>query len=111
MKKAVITLAAKARSLGLALGLSVSKLDTIRSDFNDSDEVLTEVLNTWLKQAYDVEKYGCPSWRSLARAVDNDAGGRNSALANKIAADGIYVHTVQGILIFSEFAPSNILVL
>ena len=86
MKEAVIKLAANARSLGLALGISASKLGTIRSTFiNDPEEILTEVLHTWLKQAYDMLKYGRPSWRTLVRAVDNKAGGKDPALAMEIA--------------------------
>ena len=86
VKVAVIKLAAKARSLGLALGILASKLDTIRSKcISDPNEILTEVLHTWLKQAYDVEKHGQPSWRTLVQAVNSRAGGEDPALAREIA--------------------------
>ena len=95
MKEAVIKLAAKAHSLGLALGISASNLETIHSkSANDPEATLTEVLNTWLKQVYDVKKHGHPSWKTLVQAVDNDAGGKNPASAMKIAAchlAGMYI--------------------
>ena len=95
VKEAVIKLAAKARSLGLALGISASILDKIRSKYiNDPDEMLTDVLQTWLQQAYDVKKHGHPSWRTLVQAVDNKAGGKDPALAMEIVARhlaGMYI--------------------
>ena len=85
VKEAVIKLAAKACSLGLALGLKASDLDNIRSRYSDPDEILTEVLQRWLKQTHNVKTYGYPSWRSLAKAVNKPAGGRDHALAKKLA--------------------------
>ena len=85
--EAVINLTAKSRYLGLALGVSVSKLDEICAKHNDPGEQLTEILHTWLKQSCIVQKYGQPSWRTLVKAVDKRAGGANPALAKKIAAD------------------------
>ena len=86
VKEAVIKLAAKSRSLGLALGIRASVLDAIRSKVNDPDERLTEVLEMWLKQMHDQKKHGCPSWRTLVKAVDNSAGGNDHALAKNIAS-------------------------
>ena len=86
VKEAVATLAANACSLGLALGISPSVLEAARLEYGGADEVLTEVLQKWLKQHYNVARHGVPSWRSLARAVRNPAGGNDSVLAMYIAA-------------------------
>ena len=86
VKEAVVTLRTKAYSLGLALGVSSSDLDAIHSKHSDPDKALTEVLQKWLKQGYNVTKYGIPSWRSLVKAVGNPAGGDHQALAKNIAA-------------------------
>ena len=85
VKEAVVTLAANAYSLGLALGIGPSVLKVARLEYGSADEVLTEVLEKWLNQHYNVDRHGVPSWRSLARAVGNPAGGNNLALAKRIA--------------------------
>ena len=108
VKEAVIKLAAKARSLGLALGISVSELDTIRSKFStDPEEMLTEVLYTWLKQAYDVKKHGLPSWRILVQSIENSAGGKDPALAMEIAAQhpGMCIYYYYAGIVFSWLRP------
>ena len=40
----------------------------------------------WLKQNYDVYKFGPPTWKMLVDAVGKHAGGNNKALAKKIAS-------------------------
>ena len=74
--------------MGLALGINVATLDTIRKEKgnNNCDEALTEVLQKWLEQAYDVSKHGLPSWRTLVKAVNNRVGGNHHALAKSIAS-------------------------
>ena len=34
-----------------------------------------------------VEKFGKPTWKSLAKAVEDKVGGNNSAMAQKIARE------------------------
>ena len=58
------------KSLGLNLGLLWSKLEVIERDYKFTDEQLQAVLTEWLKQNYDLEKYGLPSWSRLADAVE-----------------------------------------
>ena len=45
-----------------------------------------EVISTWLRQSYDVERHGLPSWRRVVEAVDSGAGGANYVLAKEIAS-------------------------
>ena len=45
-----------------------------------------EVISTWLRQSYDVERHGLPSWRRVVDAVGSGAGGANHVLANEIAS-------------------------
>ena len=84
----VIDLAAKWRSLGLALSyrLKPAELDTISSKnhINPTD-CLKNMLPAWLQQRYDIIKFGLPSWRMLCQAILKSAGGNNPALSRKIA--------------------------
>ena len=87
VKKAIIMLAAKSRPVGAALGLLPSELDKISKNCpHDCDGELFQVIVTWLKRSYDTSRHGHPSWRKLVEAVASNAGGKNPALARKIAA-------------------------
>lgn len=81
---AVQDLASKWKSLGLALRLREPSITTIASNNNDPAQGLKEVLKDWLKQKYDTQKYGMPSWELLCKVVEARVGGDNPALANKI---------------------------
>ena len=87
VKEATVTLAAGFYSVGAALGLPPSELNKIRKNCpHDCDEALFQVIIAWLKQSYDMNKHGHPSWKKLVEAVSSEAGGQNPALARKIAA-------------------------
>ena len=79
----VTDLAAKWRPLGLALRLKSAVLDTIYS--NHPTECLRDMLLAWLKQQYDINTFGRPSWSMLCTAISKPAGGNDPALARKIA--------------------------
>ena len=84
--EAVIKVAAKYDSVGRMLGISASELNTItRGCPGDPKQALSQVISAWLKQSYNVGKFGPPSWRMLVKAVDSPAGGCNRALAKEIA--------------------------
>ena len=86
VKEATVTLAAGFYSIGAALGLPPSELNKIRQNCpRDCDEALFQVIIAWLKQSYDVNEHGHPSWRKLVEAIASEAGGQNPALARKIA--------------------------
>ena len=82
----VITIKAKYYALGMALRLHPGTLDAIRSENpQDSQKALLDVLLMWLRQRYNTEKYGPPTWKMLIEAVGKESGGNNKALAKKIA--------------------------
>ena len=72
------------RGIGLCLGLSISLLDITAANNRDVDSRLTAMLCHWLNKAYDVAKYGEPSWQRLRDAVCDQSGGNNPALADTI---------------------------
>ena len=87
IKKETISLAARFHPVGEVLGLPVSELEKVREDIpRNCDQAFSRVIDTWLKLLYDVKKHGRPSWKKFAEAVASTAGGRNPALARKIAA-------------------------
>ena len=88
VKCAIVKVAARFYSLGCALGLSVSTLNKIRNDNpHDSEIALVQVINAWLAQQFDTERFGAPSWRRLVNALAEPAGGNDHLLAKKIAED------------------------
>ena len=84
VKVKVLSVVARWRDIGLALGISDSKLETIEANKSDVRDRLTDMLRLWLNRAYNVEKYGEPSWQSLREAVRNPAGGDSPATADEI---------------------------
>ena len=82
----LVSIKAKYYQLGVELGLLPGELDAIKKeDPQDVDQVFTKVILRWLRQHYDVARFGGPTWRRLVEAVDSPAGGKNHALAVKIA--------------------------
>ena len=71
--------------LGIALRLPPEELDSVKVDESKSTRALSGVLQSWLKQNYNTEKHGPPTWRKLVEAVDSPAGGNNHTLAKDIA--------------------------
>ena len=72
------------RDIGLALGISDSKLEEIEANKASVKDRLTDMLRLWLKKSYNVEKYGDPSWQTLREAVRNPVGADSPAGADKI---------------------------
>ena len=80
-----MTIKAGYYQLGIELGLRPGELQAIQQTCSQNvAQALTQVLLTWLRQLYNVEKYGPPTWRRLVEAVDSPAGGNNHALAKQI---------------------------
>ena len=83
----LIRTAAKYYGIGISLGLSADKLESIRlKSLGDPELAIGEVISTWLRQSYDVQRHGLPSWRRVVKAVDSRAGGNNYVLAQEIAS-------------------------
>ena len=91
--KEVVSISAEYYKLGIGLGLKPGELQAIcKSRGQDVDQAFTDVLLAWLRQRYNVAKYGSPTWRMLVKAVDSPAGGNNHALALTIS----HKHAVIG---------------
>ena len=91
--KEVVSIIAEYYKLGIGLCLKPGELQAIRKSCGqDIDQAFTDVLLAWLRQRYDVAKYGPPTWRMLVKAVDSPAGGNNHALALTISHN----HAVSG---------------
>ena len=87
VREELMTLAEKFDYIGITLGLSSGDVEVTRREcVGDTKRGLGQVIRTWLKQSYNVARFGLPSWRSLVDAVDSPAGGSNHALAKRIAS-------------------------
>ena len=80
----LLPVANKWKNIGLALRLTSDSLNSIGTNENVTDHLL-EVLDQWLRKAYNVKLFGDPSWKLLVKAVSHPAGGNDRALAEKIA--------------------------
>ena len=58
------------RNLVLVLAFQKMNIDSIK-DVNPKDNsgCLDDAMDHWIKQNYDTEKFGLPSWRTLVAAV------------------------------------------
>ena len=83
---AVISIAANWKHFGTALGIAPGELDMIQKNHQESKDCLREVVLSWLKQCYDVNKFGLPTWKRLCAAVRDKAGANNPALATQLDA-------------------------
>ena len=87
VREELMTLAEKFDYIGITLGLSSGDVEVTRREcVGDTKRGLGQVIRTWLKQSYNVARFGLPSWRSLVDAVDSPTGGSNHALAKRIAS-------------------------
>ena len=73
---------------GLATSLGLSPADVREIDLanrGDPSRCLDGVIEKWLAQNYEWQKFGLPTWRKLVSAVADKSGGKNTALAKRIA--------------------------
>ena len=85
--KELTPLAAKWKTIGRALRLKAGELDRIESSHPGSpEECLSDVILNWLKNNYNVEKFGQPTWQKLVEIVADPAGGNDAARARTIAS-------------------------
>ena len=75
-------------ALGRQLGLPVGILESIQKQYEsiDLDRALNQVLLAWLHQRYNTAALGKPSWQMLVRAVADQGGLNDPALAIQIAS-------------------------
>ena len=77
-------------ALGRSLRLETADLKSIREAFpgeSDTEQALSDTLELWLRQKYNTERFGPPTWRMLVEAVNRKAGGNNHELAKEIASE------------------------
>ena len=80
------SVAAKWKSIGSALRLKPDDLEKIDEQHSGVPTAcLISIVTEWLKRNYNVKKFGEPTWQWLVEAVDDPAGGANTALAREIA--------------------------
>ncbi|KAL5515262.1 hypothetical protein EMCRGX_G000405 [Ephydatia muelleri] len=82
--------APKWQFLGQILGIHPDDLAKIECNSSKAERCLNEVLKMWLKQGYDTKRYPLPTRSVLCRAVANNNGGCDRALAIKIATKHRY---------------------
>ena len=86
LRKALISVVAKWKSIGIGLGIKSGKLDEIEAaNLGDPSWCLTKVLTAWLRRSYNVKRFGEPTWQKLTQIVSDPAAANNPALALTIA--------------------------
>jgi hypothetical protein len=84
----VMDIARNWMDFGKVLCIRQGKLDTIKEkECSSPRQCLSQVVQEFLKMNYDSESHGPPSWRLVVIATAHRAGGDNTGLALKIAAD------------------------
>ena len=85
------------RNIGIHLGIRDSQLEVIQLQGHNPLDCMRQMLSTWLRRSYNVERFGEPTWMKLVEAVSHSAGGGNPHLAMKIAKrhGGITYSTVS----------------
>ena len=82
----VIDLAPNWMDMGLMCGLRYTGLKEISATFHEKPrECLKETLAQWLKQAYNVDEHGLPTWKKFVEVTAHPIAGNNPALAATLA--------------------------
>ena len=95
--EAVVPIQSAYFALGRSLRLRPADLRSIQEKYpseSDAEQALSDTLELWLQQKYNVARFGGPTWRMLVEAVDRRTGGNNHDLAKEIASD----HPAAGIM-------------
>ena len=72
----VLDLASNWMDVGLMFGLRYTCLTEIRTTFRESPrECFKETLAQWLKQAYNVEQNGLPTWKKMVEVTADPIAG------------------------------------
>ena len=70
--------AGKWKEIGLFFGLAFHQLERMQGE--------SDMVEAWLKQSYDTEHFGKPSWKKLVSAVGSRAGAGDVEAAKRIAS-------------------------
>lgn len=85
MFREVIDLAGRWQDMCFALGLHRWKDEIAKINPENPRGCLREVIVRWLRKVHNVDRYGHPTWKTLVKAVADEVGGENPALAEQIA--------------------------
>ena len=61
------------KKIGRALGLAAHLLDEIEADCSTNSARLDKMIEKWIGQNYNTDRFGMPSWRTLCKAVSGVA--------------------------------------
>ena len=90
------SLSAKWEELSIYLGLPADKIDTIKHDNHDNAKrCWNQALLAWIKQGYDTNKYGKPSWRTLLRAIAEENKRLFKELSQKHLSKQVLTHAIS----------------
>ena len=82
----VLDLALNWMDVGLVLGLRHIHLKEIHTTNRESPrKCLMEALKLWLKQEYDIDRNGLPTWKKMVEVTADPIAGENPALAATLA--------------------------
>ena len=82
--KAIREKAAKYAEIGRDFGLAPSTIESIKENHpGDNAGALQDVIKTWVRQDFNTEKFGLPSWQKVVEVIS----GFGKLLAKKIAKD------------------------
>lgn len=93
--KAIRKKAAKYPEVGRGFGLAPDKMESIRENNpGNNSGALQDVITTWVRQDFNTERFGLPSWRKVVEVISRF----DNLLAKKIAKD----HPIKttGILLY-----------
>ena len=88
------------QDIGTFLGIRDGQLQAIQLQENRPLACLRQMLVTWLRKNYVVERFGEPTWVKLVEAVNDPTGGGNPSLAKEIARRhrGAYIMMFDGVV-------------
>ena len=95
----LVDVVANWKGIGTFLGIRDGQLQAIKLQGNSPLDCLREMLVTWLRRNYNVERFGKPTWVKVVEAVNDPTGGGNPPLAMEIAVrhKGIYKMMYDGV--------------
>ena len=98
------SLAAKWKELSISLGLSYDVIDNIKGS-GDNYHCWSEALNHWIKQNYNTDTFGRPSWRSLLKAVAEIDKLLFKKLAEKYSQSGMCMCQIVVLSVWYVYVP------
>ena len=91
----IISVKSRYYALGRALDLPPGELELIRqTNAHNPEQGLNDILLMWLRQKYSIERFDPPTWKRLLEAIEDQAGGKDPALAKYITE----LHCSAGII-------------